>query len=113
MSRWRMPWPWAYASASAFRARRSRHRRRLRGARLAQLPQLLQDRVETLTLDELHHIVVRSLLFADSEHGHDVGVMQPRGGASLALETAHLLGVNQRTGRQDFEGHAAAQRLLF
>ena len=87
-------------------------RDRLRRAGIAQLLQLGQHRVQALALDELHHIIMRSLMLADAEDRHDVGVVQPRGRAGLALEAADLLGVGERPGGQHLERHAAAERLL-
>ena len=60
--------------------------------RASQPPQLVQHRVEALALDELHDVEVRALVLADAEDRHDVGVVQPRRRAGLALEPADLLG---------------------
>ena len=51
-------------------------------------------------------------MLADAEDGHDVGVMQPRRGLGLALEPLDHLAVGARPGREDLQGHVAAQRLL-
>ena len=51
-----------------------------------QPPQLVDDRVQALPLDELHRVVLDVALLADLEDRHDVGVVQPRRGAGLAAE---------------------------
>src|SRR3712207_7421155 len=49
---------------------------------------LFRSGVEPLAVDELHHVVVDAVLLPHAEDGHDVGVVQPRGGAGLQLESA-------------------------
>ena len=55
-----------------------------------------EDGIEPLALDELHDVEMRSLVLADAEDRHDVGVVQPRRRPRLALEPPHLLGVGHR-----------------
>ncbi len=53
-----------------------------------------------------------AIVSADAENRHDVGVVQPRRGTRLALESLHLLrGGESRIG-QDLQGYPPAQRLL-
>ena len=52
------------------------------------------------------------VVLAHAEDRHDVGVVQPGRRLRLALEPPHLLGVQQRAGREHLQGHAPAQRLL-
>ncbi len=51
-------------------------------------------------------------MLAHAEDRHDVGVVQLRGGAGLALEPAARLGVAEHLARQDFQGHMPAERDL-
>ncbi len=83
-----------------------------RGRAGALPPQLAEDRVEPPALDELHGVEMRPPVLADAEDRHDVGVVQPRRRAGLALEPADLPRVGQGPGRQDLQGDAAAERLL-
>ncbi len=82
------------------------------GLRLPQPPQVVEHHVEPQPGDELHHEIMVPVLPAHAEDRHDVGVVQPGRGLRLTLEPAHLLGVEQRPGREHLRGHAAAQRLL-
>ena len=82
------------------------------GLRPPQPPQVLQHHVQPQTGDELHHEVVMPVLPAHAEDRHDVGVVQPRRRPGLALEPPHLLGVEQRAGREHLQRHAPAQRFL-
>ena len=95
----------------ALRPRDGRPRTRGRSG-VAQPLQLGQDGVESLALDELHHVEVSRLVVADAEDRHDVRVMQPRRGPRLALEPADVLGIGQRPGRQHLQRHTATERLL-
>ena len=62
--------------------------------------------------DELHGVVVTPLGHADAEHGNDVGVVQPGGGAGLPTEALQPLGIDQRFSGQQFQGDVAAERFL-
>jgi hypothetical protein len=55
---------------------------------------------------------MRSLLLADAEDRDDVSMVQPGRRARLPLEPSHLVGIGQHPGRQDLQGHPAAQVLL-
>src|SRR5262249_17293587 len=79
----------------------------------AEPPDLVQDRVEAQARDESHHVVVLPLRLAHAEDRHDVGVVQPRRRPRLAVEPEQVPGIPQAVPRQDLQGHAAAQRLLF
>ncbi len=70
------------------------------------------DLIEALTLDELHRVEVNSVLLADVEHGHDVGVVQAGRHASLALESFEEYRVAGQVCGQDLECDVPAQRLL-
>jgi hypothetical protein len=77
-----------------------------------QTAHLVQHGVQSLAVNELHGVVMDALVFADAEHRHDVGMVQPGRRAGLAAEALELLGLHQRTGGQDFQGHMAAERFL-
>ena len=80
---------------------------------VAEPPQLGDDLVEPLALDELHGVEADVAVLADLEDRHDVGVVQPRRGLRLAAEP--LQGHRGRPTtwpRQDLQRHAAAQRDL-
>jgi hypothetical protein len=83
-----------------------------RGRSRAQSLQLLDDQVETLSLDELHRVIQDVAVLADLEDGHDIGVMEPGRGAGLVAEPLQGLGVAARAGREDLQGHLSAQRDL-
>ncbi len=52
------------------------------------------------------------ILLSHAEDRHDIGMMQLGGGFGLALESPHLLGVEQRAGREHLECDSPAQRFL-
>ena len=79
---------------------------------VAEPPQLGDDRVEPLTLDELHGVEADISVLAHLEDRHDVGVVQPGRGAGLAAEPLLDHPVAGHLPRQDLERHAAAQRDL-
>ncbi len=79
-------------------------RRRLGG------PKLVDQLGEVLALDELHGVVVDAAFAADGVDGHNIGVVQRRGGLGLVLESLQLLGVERRRERQHLEGDAPAER---
>ncbi|MCG3180811.1 MAG: hypothetical protein BIFFINMI_03174 [Phycisphaerae bacterium] len=70
------------------------------------------DPVQPRALDVLHDVEVKPLLLADAVDLHDVGVVQPRRDAGLALEALELALVGQRQRGQHLERDAAAERLL-
>jgi hypothetical protein len=74
--------------------------------------QFAEDFVERLATDELHGVVAEVALLADIEDRHNVGVVQLGGGARLAVEAGKQLGILSRRAKQDFQGHAPAQRFL-
>ncbi len=80
--------------------------------RVAEPPQLVDDLVEPLALDELHRVEGRLAIAADLEDRHDVGVVHPRRGLGLAAEPLQRLAVADRVSWQDLQRHAAAERDL-
>ena len=74
--------------------------------------ELVEDRCQAAALDKLHGVVVNALIAADTEDGHDVGMVQLRGGLSLDLEPLALLGVDRRGEGKHLERNAPAQRDL-
>ena len=76
------------------------------------MTQLVEDGRQAATLDELHGVVVDSMVTADAEDGHDVRVVQLCGGLRLDLESLSLLGIDGRGEREHFQGDMAAQRDL-
>src|SRR5262249_52647149 len=78
----------------------------------AQPGQLLDDLMEPLAPDVLHRVIVVAPLLADLEDRDDVGMVQPRGSASLppkALPQHRLLGGLQE---HDLQGHESTEREL-
>jgi hypothetical protein len=73
------------------------------------LPQLLDDRGQGLSVDELHGIVMHAVLAADGEDRHDAGVVQVRRGPRLVVEALELPRVERRRERQHLERHAPSQ----
>ena len=78
----------------------------------SQPPQVVQHHVEPQPGDELHHEIMVTVLPAHAEDRHDVGVVQLGRGLRLALEPPHLLGVQQRAGREHLQRHPPAERFL-
>ena len=79
---------------------------------MPQPPQLVEDRVDALSPDELHRVVRHAILLTHGEDRHDVGVVQTGGGAGLAAETGELGRVEPAVGWQDLERDVAAERFL-
>ena len=79
---------------------------------VAEPPQLGDDQVQALALDELHGIEADIAVLADLEDRHDVGVVQPGRGAGLAAEPLLDQPVAGHLPRQDLQRHPAAQRDL-
>ena len=90
--------------AAALRAVRCR---RVDGA--AQLPNHL---VQTDASNQRHHVIVQTILFADPENRHDVGVVQTGRRLCLALESSQVRVEHQGVLRQHFHRDPAPQRLL-
>ncbi len=87
--------------------RRSRQRRDLPGP--AKTLQVVQDAVESLTLDKLHGVKRDAVALADAEDRNDVGVVQTGPGPCLATKPLAEGRVEQRGGRQHLEGNVPAQ----
>ena len=69
------------------------------------------ETVEAFALDELHGVIEQAAVLADAEDRHDIGVVQPAGGADLAVEPRDgCRSGGQR--RQHLESDAAAQGQL-
>src|SRR5262249_19132983 len=79
----------------------------------AQPPQVVDDEVEALAVDQLHGVVQVVAVLADVEHRHDVCVVHPRRRLRLPLKADLGRPVARDRPRQHLEGAAAAQRLLF
>ena len=75
-------------------------------------PQLGDDCVEPLALDELHGVIADIPVLAHIVDRNDVGVVQPCRGAGLAAEPLLDQPVAGNLPWQDLERHAAAQRDL-
>ena len=78
----------------------------------AEPPQVVDDRVQAVPMDELHGIVVHSLVLAHAVDRHDVAMVQPPGRARFELEPLELGGAEPPGQREDLERDMAAQRLL-
>ena len=74
--------------------------------------QLGDDAVEAGSLDILHDVIGVSILVADAEDGDDVGMVQPRGRLGFPLEPPDLVRVVERSAREDFQRHSAAECLF-
>jgi hypothetical protein len=80
-----------------------------RGRSRAQSLQLLDDQVETLSLDELHRVIQDVAVPSDLEDRHDIRVVQAGRGAGLMAEAVRGVGVAERAARQDLQRHAATE----
>ena len=79
---------------------------------VAQPPQLVDDQIQALALDELHGVETDIAVLADLVDWNDIGVMQSRGGAGLAAEPLQDRPVAGRLPRQYLERHPVAERDL-
>ena len=97
-----MPWVWAASQRLGHLHTQLQHL--LHGQRLASnvLPQ-------RLALQQFHDDELLALLLVNLVDGADVGVIQSRGRAGLALEPLHRLAVPAKLFGQNLEGNAAAQ----
>ncbi len=77
-----------------------------------QAPQLLQDFVQPLPLNELHGIVVDAPALADIENRNNIGVMQPGSRARLPPKTLQVRRIATQSERQHLQGDVTAQRFL-
>ena len=55
--------------------------------------QFVGNLVQALPANELHDVIRRTLVLADTEHRHNVGVVQPCRRFRLAFESALLAGI--------------------
>jgi hypothetical protein len=81
------------------------------------LPQLdgaaLKHGAERLAFDVLGRDELRATVVADVVHGQDIGMIEARDRARLALEALHALLVAGRARRQDLQGQPATQANVF
>ena len=68
---------------------------------------------EGLAVDELHGEEVGAVRFLDRVEDDDIGVVERRDGAGLALEAGEAFGVAGEVGRQDLQGNSAAELGVF
>src|SRR5262249_7714645 len=68
----------------------------------SQTPYFLKHLVQALAEDELHGVVMNPILFADSEHRHDIRMVKSGGGPCLSLESLQVGRTQQAVKRQDF-----------
>jgi hypothetical protein len=83
-----------------------------RGLQTRKLAQVADHGGHGLALDVLHRVVVDTLLAADREDRHDVGVMQLGRGLGLGLEPPQPVGVERRGERQHLQRHLTVERDL-
>ena len=76
------------------------------------LPKAADDVREGSSVDELHRVVMEPVIEPGAENGHDVLVVQQRGGLGLELEPLPLARVERGSRGQDLERNAPAQRKL-
>ena len=97
------------ACAGAVACRSLEYGAEARQAAIFPVSQVLDDRGECLPLDVLHGVVVDAALAADAEDGHDVRVVQARGGLRFVLESLQLPGIERGRKRQHLERDAATE----
>src|SRR5262249_17479405 len=85
---------------------------RWRAVLAAEPPQLVQDVVKALTVDELHGGVVDAPGLADAEDRHEVRMVHPGHGPRLAADPLQLALAQEASGREHLERHVPAERLL-
>jgi hypothetical protein len=76
------------------------------------LTKILDERFESLPVNELHGIVRDGAFASDGENGDDVGMVQMGGGSSLVLETLQLPGVESPRQGQNLESDPPIQGKL-
>ncbi len=59
--------------------------------------QFFEDLIQAESLDELHDVVRQTLVLADPEDGHDVGVVQLRRSLCLSLKTLLGASIDQKS----------------
>lgn len=67
---------------------------------------------QALAFDQLHRVEVHILFESDRVDGHDVRVIERRGGPRFVFEPLQLTPIEDGGIRQNLECHATAQRLL-
>ena len=71
-----------------------------------------KDGVQSLPPDELHGVVVETVVLANPVDRNDMGVVQPGGGAGLAPEPFQPGRVGEMVERERLQAHMPAQRFL-
>jgi hypothetical protein len=69
----------------------------------------VDDSRQTTAINELHRVVVNSVIAAYPKDGHDVRVVELRGGLSLDLEPLTLLGIDRGSEWQNLERNLPAE----
>jgi hypothetical protein len=67
---------------------------------------------EALALDEVHGVVVQSVLFTDLMDADNIGMLQPRGGRRFSTEAANFVIRCQQTRSHHFDGNCAVETHL-
>jgi len=67
-----------------------------------------QHSIQSDAIDQLHDVVVKTVMLTDAKHGHDVGVVQSGRRLGLALETLQVFGIDQGLPRQYLDGDPAS-----
>ncbi len=80
---------------------------------VTQSPHLDQDFFQTLPLNELHDVVVDTIVLTDAKDRDNVGVVQAGRGARFMLEAFLLLLIDQQPVRKYFQCHTTSKRFLF
>jgi len=76
------------------------------------LTQLGDNRAQRGSLDELHRVVVRPVLLPSGVDGHDIGVMELRGGFGFTPKPNHRLRTQAQGAGKHLQRHLAVQRNL-
>ena len=80
--------------------------------RRAEAPNVVEHLMQADAGDQRHGVVADAILLAVIEHGHDVGMVQPRRRAGLGVEPPQIGRVGPEPGMHDLERHPALERLV-
>jgi hypothetical protein len=86
--------------------------RELASLHAAEPSQVVADLIEAMSRDELHGVVMDTLVFPHSVDRHDVAVVKTGGRAGLELEPRDLRGAETPRERKDLERDVPAERFL-